>query len=302
MESRIDINTNEIEKQSQNKFLNITITSLICTLILLEIILGIFTNGLQFLLYGSKVPSIEALWEQLLCYIPVTLWLHFKFRRNDIRLRSFIGKMPISYNWKELLYLLPLLMVFALTLTCSLAALIGIIAPDAIVGYMNLSPALPGSNSKISGITTGFHLLNTIILAPIIEEIIFRGVMLHRWSLKWGLREAIFVSSIVFGLLHLMSAIDAFLFGLVMCTLYLRTQSILVPIVFHILNNFGASLPTLFELINGNTTETLYTIADLQSMTPYLPWLLLIALATGASLIIYLKRNWIESTEALPEI
>lgn len=268
MESRIDINTNEIEKQSQNKFLNITITSLICTLILLEIILGIFTNGLQFLLYGSKVPSIEALWEQLLCYIPVILWLHFKFRRNDIRLRSFIG----------------------------------IIAPDAIVGYMNLSPALPGSNSKISGITTGFHLLNTIILAPIIEELIFRGVMLHRWSLKWGLREAIFVSSILFGLLHLMSAIDAFLFGLVMCTLYLRTQSILVPIVFHILNNFGASLPTLFELINGNTTETLYTIADLQSMTPYLPWLLLIALATGASLIIYLKRNWIELTEALPEI
>lgn len=302
MESTIDINNSKIEKQPQNKFLNIKITSLVCTVILLEIIIGLFTDNLQIFLYGSKLPGIDALWEQFLCYVPVIIWLLFVFKKNDVHLRSFFGKRPISYDWKELLYLLPLLMIFALTLTCFIAALLGIISPTVIVDYMNLNPNLPQSYSKLSGITTGFHLLNTIILAPIIEELIFRGVMLHRWSLKWGLREAIFMSSILFGLLHMMNSIDAFLFGLVMCTLYLRTKTILVPIVFHILNNFCASIPTLFELINGNTTETLYTLADLQSLTPYLPSLLLIALTTGAFLIIYLKKHWIESIDALPEI
>lgn len=80
-----------------------------------------------------------------------------------------------------------------------------------------------------------------VIMAPIFEEYLFRGVLLQRWSQKWNVRRAIIVSSLIFAVLHT-DIIGAFLYGVVMSLLYLKTQSLLVPILCHILNNLIAWL------------------------------------------------------------
>ena len=78
-----------------------------------------------------------------------------------------------------------------------------------------------------------------VLVAPIVEEFFIRGIMLTRWSIKWGTPKAILVSSFLFGLLH-SNIIGASFFGFVMCVLYIRTKSLFMPIVLHIANNFIA--------------------------------------------------------------
>ena len=37
-----------------------------------------------------------------------------------------------------------------------------------------------------------------IIVAPLIEEFLFRGLMLHKWSIKWNIKKAILFSELEF--------------------------------------------------------------------------------------------------------
>ena len=104
-------------------------------------------------------------------------------------------------------------------------------------------------------------LIGTILISPISEEIIFRGNM------------AILVSSLCFGVLHgYGSMISAFVFGLCMCILYIKTDNILVPVFAHIMNNFFAE--SLFYLdrdaILFNNDLVMITITILAILSLYL--------------------------------
>ena len=90
-------------------------------------------------------------------------------------------------------------------------------------------------------------LIGTVLISPISEEIIFRGIILNRLKLVVPVNVAILISSLCFGVLHgYGSIVSAFVFGLCMCILYIKTDNILVPVAAHIMNNFFAE--TLFYL------------------------------------------------------
>ena len=86
-----------------------------------------------------------------------------------------------------------------------------------------------------------FTFINVVLLAPIFEELIFRGMILQVLS-KYNRIFAIFVTSLLFGLLHLnmTQAVPAFFMSLVLCYMCLKTDSILVTILAHAGNNFLA--------------------------------------------------------------
>ncbi len=86
-----------------------------------------------------------------------------------------------------------------------------------------------------------FTLLTLVILAPIVEEFVFRGVFLTRFAAKTSMWGGILISSLLFGVLHL-DFVGAFLFGIIASLLYLRTGNLLLPILFHMLNNALAAL------------------------------------------------------------
>jgi MFS family permease len=75
-----------------------------------------------------------------------------------------------------------------------------------------------------------------VVLAPIIEETIFRGLLFSRLTKKWGMTRAMIVSSVLFGLLH-PDPVGKFVFGFVACVLYVHTQTLILPIVLHALHN-----------------------------------------------------------------
>ena len=86
-----------------------------------------------------------------------------------------------------------------------------------------------------------FTFINVVLLAPIFEELIFRGMILQVLS-KYNRIFAILVTSLLFGLLHLnmTQAVPAFFMSLVLCYMCLKTDSILVTILAHAGNNFLA--------------------------------------------------------------
>lgn len=76
-----------------------------------------------------------------------------------------------------------------------------------------------------------------VVLAPVIEEILFRGLLLHRLAVKWGLRDAIWISALIFGLLHGFAP-GIFLLGLTLTLVYLKTGgSLYTTILLHALHN-----------------------------------------------------------------
>lgn len=85
----------------------------------------------------------------------------------------------------------------------------------------------------------------TVLIAPILEEIFFRGILLKDISVSWGPRWGIFISSVIFSALHfnIIQAIPAFLMGLVFGYIYVHTRYGLTNVIMiHIINNLMASV------------------------------------------------------------
>ena len=80
------------------------------------------------------------------------------------------------------------------------------------------------------------EIISITILAPIVEEFVFRGVILHRLIRKTSVWGGILISSLVFGFLHA-DFMGAFLFGIIASLLFIRTGNLLIPILMHMINN-----------------------------------------------------------------
>lgn len=90
------------------------------------------------------------------------------------------------------------------------------------------------------------------ILAPIAEEMVFRGAILRKLLTLLGNKRhwaAIALSAVLFGLLHgnLPQFIHAFVIGLLLGWLYYRTDSVIPGILFHWVNNTVAYI--MFHLL-----------------------------------------------------
>lgn len=81
-------------------------------------------------------------------------------------------------------------------------------------------------------------------LVPLVEEFVFRGVLLHAWTARFGERRATLGTSLAFGVLH-HDVIGAVAFGIVMAVMYRRTGTLLVPVVVHAAFNALTGIATL---------------------------------------------------------
>lgn len=85
--------------------------------------------------------------------------------------------------------------------------------------------------------------LAVVILAPIAEEVFFRGVVFNAFLREGGRRWAFLGSSALFAVIHLSAVafVPIFLLGLALAWIYDRTRNLLAPIAMHLVVN-GASV------------------------------------------------------------
>lgn len=85
--------------------------------------------------------------------------------------------------------------------------------------------------------------------APIIEEILFRGII-QKGMINNGVkpRNAILIAALVFGLVHFnpWQFVGAFLLGIVLGVVYFKTKSLLMSIFLHFFNNTIAAVMMKF--------------------------------------------------------
>ena len=95
------------------------------------------------------------------------------------------------------------------------------------------------------------------IVAPIVEEIFFRGFLFQGFRQKYGWMPALFLSSAIFGAAHLdpVSLIPTFVLGCVLAVVYHRSNSVWPGILFH-------------AAINSFSLCAVYVISQYPSLIP----------------------------------
>lgn len=129
---------------------------------------------------------------------------------------------------------------------------IGIIG--VLLSKFGLPDTSPDFSLNGSVLFNTFTFISAVILAPIFEELIFRGMILQVLS-KYNKVFAILVTSLLFGLLHLnmTQAVPAFFMSLILCYMCLKTDSLLVTILAHAGNN-------LLALMSAYSNHILITV------------------------------------------
>ncbi len=101
-------------------------------------------------------------------------------------------------------------------------------------------------------------IISIVIVAPIIEEIIFRFGILEKMETKFKKTTMILVGSFLFAIVHgyvLSGFLTVLLFGIILSILYLHTRNLVYPMIMHFINNFLAVLVVL--VISSNPKHLL---------------------------------------------
>ena len=141
----------------------------------------------------------------------------------------------------------------------------------------------------VMGMDTWAGFLAAVAAAPVMEELLFRKLLLDRVSV-FGDRTAILLSGVVFGLAHgnFYQFFYAFGLGSIFAWVYLRTRRIRFSILLHVLINFcGSILPM----------QLLHMMRDYPVIGAHLllgqTMLMLAAAICGVILLICQRRDWI---------
>lgn len=93
--------------------------------------------------------------------------------------------------------------------------------------------------------------LGTVVIGPIIEEIIFRYVLYNSLTKFNSKKISIILSTIIFALMHngIINIIFAFIIGLIITIIYSKNKNITEVIILHIITNFLGFLITDYNQV-----------------------------------------------------
>lgn len=117
--------------------------------------------------------------------------------------------------------------------------------PIADILLNGLSYYAIGGDSGFDIVAIVLEFILAVFIAPISEELLYRGVLFNRLKIRKGTYWALLISSVIFGIGHyygedpLMHVMAAIVFGMLMCALFLKTDNIMMCIAVHFLSNLS---------------------------------------------------------------
>lgn len=217
---------------------------------------GAIINDLWDILIGGCFPALIAMlvfagYCFFTKYDPIEL-----FRTNNVRAGETVR------------YVLVILFMQQVSMICTMFIMTGL---DSVGLYVPSVDYVVEHNPMVYA----SEILGAVILAPIGEELIYRGIVL-RCSAKISQRFAIFFSAFIFGIMHgnPYQFVLGFLLGIPLAMVTLKTGSLIPAIICHMMNNLLASVS---EVIGYFNEEVSYIV----------PWIMLpIFFITGIIIII----------------
>jgi membrane protease YdiL (CAAX protease family) len=119
-----------------------------------------------------------------------------------------------------------------------------IVAPLILVflPFINLEESQEIFQPNMSQIAQILLIFYAVIIGPLLEEIVFRGIILPAVSNRWNFVVGVILSTIIWSLLHLQLNVIIFtsIFGIVLSYIYLKSQSLWPSFLTHVLKNLIA--------------------------------------------------------------
>lgn len=196
--------------------------SIIYTLVFLalQVMAGVIVAGIWKLVYGTQDTTVMMLVVTMAVFSALVIALFLLARWTEVSLRWLLTK-----KWDVLIW--------------SVVAAMGLVVP--ITWLQEQMPELPNwiedEQTLLMSNYWGYIVLG--LLAPLSEEIVFRGAILRTLLTSMKPWTAILISAFIFGLIH-MNPVQipfAFLAGILLGWMYWRTGSILPGMAYHWANN-----------------------------------------------------------------
>ncbi len=123
--------------------------------------------------------------------------------------------------------------IFLSQIIINVSEAVGILNMESMEGFEELMALMFGQSP------VWLILLAVGIVAPIAEELLFRGLIFHLLNRHLNIKVALILQGVLFGLFHmnLVQGVYASVLGVVLGIAYILTGSLWVPIVIHIVNN-----------------------------------------------------------------
>lgn len=223
---------------------------------LLVVIIILFS--IQFVLDFYNIFSLDSIWISII----IILFFALKLRNN---LNCVPGDIKEIFTFEILKSILIIVILnICLSYTCLFVA-------DFI------------SNNFLSVDTASNNILNNtlfaiILISPIFEELIFRGVLFNRLKLFIPTIFAVLISALIFASFHPFGNIfSSFIFGISMVLLYLKTENIFIPITAHFLNNLLAEIIVFIDksniIFNNASVRDIIAIVGFYSLMIIVYWI-----------------------------
>lgn len=219
-----------------------------------SIIAQIILILINYAVTGSKDVTYNNLYDWLLTFIPIYM-VGFPLGYYVLQHLPVSKAKPKRFGIKRLIVLF---------LECEFIMYIGNIIGTALSYVFSFGKA----TNPVLGLMTGDVLLRMIvvsIVAPIIEELFFRKILMDR-VLKFGEKTAIIFSAFTFAMFHmnLYQMFYAFGVGLIFAYIYAKTRNVKYTIGFHIIINFfgGVIAPLIVSNVNIEALNNLHLLSE----------------------------------------
>lgn len=179
----------------------------------------------------------------------ITLALLYTFSEKD---KSIFNKYNIKkISYKEIVYI----SLFGFGFSMVLLILIDPLT-EIFPSYLQVS------NQILSDATSFLNLIVIIILGPIFEEVLFRGIIFNHLKNNYSFVVAVILQALLFGLAHgnIVQFIYTSISGILFVLVYIYCGSILGSILLHMVFNFCGSVVPRFLNINDNITYLVHIV------------------------------------------
>ncbi|MBK8394224.1 MAG: CPBP family intramembrane metalloprotease [Leptospiraceae bacterium] len=212
------------------------------------LVLLMFLFSLFSVYFGNE--TIKNFFELLAYVVSSLIIIYYVLKKH-----SYIKLTFKKIDLKDILLLIPL--SFSL-----------VILSEFLLGLIPINPNIAAIFTDIFSYSPTMFLL-TVVCAPILEEVICRGVIQQGLMKKYSIYKSIFWSAFLFGSIHLnpWQFIAGFFIGLVCGWIYYLYDNLTPTILIHFIVNLISMLAQIFipELsqFGSNTTKLLLNNQDM---------------------------------------
>jgi len=209
-------------------------------------------------------------------------WIYLQCRAHKVDLNRIIGsKESLRSSTRLWAFCFPLILLVVGTrwFMDQVTLFIWHLTGNSLVVHM-LDGYHPDRTGAPRSLLIGIVIMATFV-SPAVEELLFRGILLHRWSTKWGLHIGLVATSIAFAIIHA-DILGAGLLAVVFSVAYIRSGTLFVPILYH---------------VAVNAADWIWPYVGMPAESPFRPLCLLLG---GVAVAVFLYRLWPSQNHPLP--